>query len=242
MRIQMFVASSLVCCEAQCLIEEDILEKFLQKQEFAKPHIGTDEAGKGDYFGPLVVAGVFVDNEVGGSLRKEGVVDSKQLSDSQIGLLAKSIKRGCIFDVVVVSPKRYNQLHAKMGNINLLLAWAHARVIENLLGKAECGVVLSDQFGEEHFLEEKLMEKGQKVDLIQRPRAEEDVAVAAASILARDEYLKRKKKLSEKHGVDLPGGSGKRVVETGKLLTKLYGRGILPDVAKVHFKTTAQIL
>jgi ribonuclease HIII len=143
--------------------------------------IGTDEAGKGDYFGPLVVAGVYVTDATTILLRQIGVRDSKTLSDKRIGGLSAEIRRTCPVEVVAISPQRYNQMYANIRNLNRLLAWAHARVIENLLQHIDCQRVISDQFGDARFLQRALMEEGKRVRLVQRPRAEDDPAVAAAS-------------------------------------------------------------
>ncbi|MFH0860326.1 MAG: ribonuclease HIII [Candidatus Altiarchaeota archaeon] len=207
----------------------------------AEGRIGTDEAGKGDYFGYLVVAGVYADAEIEKTLKHYGVKDSKMLSDRRVNEIAKLVRRTCQHDIVRISPKKYNQLYDKLGNMNLILAWAHARAIENLLPKVKCDTVISDQFGDRKFLEEKLMEEGRKVRLIQKFRAESDTAVAAASILARDYYLSSLKRLSQRYGIELPKGST-HVMEAGRELVKKHGQEVLDEIAKKHFKTTSTIL
>jgi ribonuclease HIII len=204
-------------------------------------HIGTDESGKGDYFGPLVVAAVHVNAGLEKHLKEIGVRDCKRLSDRRVLQLAEAIKNACPYDVVKINPERYNALHAKFGNLNILLAWAHARAIENLLGKVESKQVISDQFGDEKYLREKLMKRGKKVELIQRPRAESDIAVAAASVLARATFLKSLETLSGAYGVSFPKGATK-VEEAGRLFIAAYGPERLGEVAKTHFKTTERII
>jgi len=224
-------------------ISEIAVEKHISKtKEGLKPRIGTDEAGKGDYFGPLVVSGVYVGRDVEEKLISLGVRDSKTLGDRAIKGMAKEIKKICLSDVVSISPKKYNELYSEIKNLNKLLAWAHGRVIENLLENTDCDLVVSDQFGEKRFLEERLMERGRQVEVVQRPRAEDDLAVAAASILSRESYLAERKKLSDKFGVKFPGSAGKSVVEVGRQFIKTHGEDHLFEVAKLHFKTTDQIL
>ena len=203
--------------------------------------IGTDESGKGDYFGPLVVAGVYVDPTLLPKLVSLGVKDSKTLSDRAVLALDPSIRSLCPHSVVVIGPEKYNALYGKIKNLNRLLAWGHARVIENLLEKIPCQRVLTDQFGDERFVREALMKKGREVKLEQRPRAEEDPAVAAASILARAEFLRRLNQLPRKIGASLPKGASPAVEAAAQDLIEKKGGEILKEVAKLHFKTTAKV-
>jgi ribonuclease HIII len=205
-------------------------------------YIGTDESGKGDFFGPLVIAGVLVTPQSLLRLEEIGVRDSKRISDNRVSELGTLIKREFSNSVVVIGPERYNQLYEKIRNLNRLLAWGHARAIENILQQHECNYALTDQFGDERFVKNALLEKGKKIELVQRPKAEEDFAVAAASILARGEFVRRLKNLSKTCGVDLPKGCSNNIVGVGKELTEKFGAEILRKTAKCHFKTTKQIL
>lgn len=217
----------------------------MQKKEFFSNlpgHIGSDESGKGDYFGPLVVAGVFLPYSQQEVLKELGVKDSKRFSDKKVRELAEVIKKGFTHSIVVIGPERYNQLHSKLRNLNKILAWAHSRAIENILEKVNSPLAITDQFGDEFYVKSALMEKGKNIELIQRYRAEQDLAVAAASILARAEFLKRLYFLSQKIGVDLPKGSSPRAEETGVKLVISRGRESLKKVAKTHFKLTSRIL
>lgn len=212
----------------------------------SKTWIGVDESGKGDYFGYLVVAGVVADERAEKTLRELGVKDSKRLSDNSARLLAVKIKKSCQHNVVSISPEKYNQLYKKFGKkgLNKLLAWGHARVIENLLEKNSVDYVVSDKFGEERFLRDALMQRGKKAKIIQRVRAEDDIAVAAASILARAEFLKTLKRLSLEVGIVLPKGST-HIDGTIKELKDKYHdelEKLLPMVAKTHFKITKRVL
>lgn len=200
--------------------------------------IGTDESGKGDYFGPLVIAGVYADIESGKQLKAMGVDDSKKLSDTQIAKLAVNIKQLCPYSVVVIGNEKYNELYERINNLNKLLAWGHARAIENVLGKVECRFVLSDQFGDPSLIKNALMEKGKKVTLYQRPRGEENIAVAAASILARDEFVAGMAVMEQNYGIRFPKGASSGIIETGREFVAKFGRDNLKSVAKLHFKTT----
>lgn len=207
-----------------------------------KGHIGTDESGKGDYFGPLVVAGVFVLDKQVGVLKELGVKDSKRLSDKKAREMADLVRKGYKHSVVAIGPEKYNELYAKLRNLNRLLAWAHARVIENILEDVQCTRAITDQFGDRLFVENAMMKKGRDIELIQRPKAEEDMAVAAASILARAEFLRRLHFLSQDFAIDLPKGSSPRSEEVGLQLVKKHGTAVLDKVAKIHFKLTPRIL
>jgi ribonuclease HIII len=207
-----------------------------------KGHIGTDESGKGDYFGPLVVAGVFVPEGQQNVLTELGIRDSKKISDNRIRELATLLKKGYKHSLVAIGPERYNELYTKLRNLNKILAWAHSRAIENILEEVNCSVAVTDQFGDKSFVLNALMKKGREIELIQRPKAEEDLAVAAASILARAEFLKRLYFLSQDVGMDLPKGSSSLADEAGLRLVKLHKVEILDKVAKKHFKITRRIL
>lgn len=207
-----------------------------------KGHIGTDESGKGDYFGPLVVAGFFLPEGQESVLRELGVRDSKRISDNRIREISEILKSGYKYSLVVIGPKKYNELYTKLRNLNKLLAWAHARVIENILDEVPCTTAVTDQFGDKMFVINSLMKRGRGIELIQRPKAEEDPAVAAASILARAEFLRRMYFLSQEIGVELPKGASALVEEVGLNLVKKHGEAILDEVAKKHFKITNRIV
>lgn len=205
--------------------------------------IGIDESGKGDYFGPLVIAAVFVDATTHGELKLMAVRDSKKISDGRILELAPDIKTICPHSVIAIGPQKYNELYAKIKNLNRLLAWGHAKALETLLEQGvTCERAISDQFGDERMIVNALQEKGRKIALEQRPKAESDVAVAAASILARAEFLLRLKRLSQEVGTTLPKGASPSVELAAKMLIKKHGQDRLGSVAKLHFKITKAIL
>ncbi|NLJ40644.1 MAG: ribonuclease HIII [Clostridiales bacterium] len=219
----------------------DTSKKDLEKSKDPVQLIGVDESGKGDYFGPLVIAGVYTDEITGERLKDIGVVDSKRMSDKSIGEKAAQIKEICPYEIVVIANNRYNELYRSIKNLNRLLAWGHARVIENLLAKVDCHYVLSDQFGKPELIQEALMDKGSRIQLIQRTKAEENIAVAAASVVARNEFITRISGLESLYKMEFPKGASDLVINAGKEFINSYSTDALSNVAKVHFKITNQI-
>ncbi len=210
------------------------------------PHFGVDESGKGDYFGPLVVAGVYSDERTAQELLRLGCKDSKSIPDDRaIHRIAERIKAlpGIAWEVICIGPQRYNELYAEIGNLNRLLAWGHARVIAALHEKVPaCPRALSDQFANEWVLKRALGQRHVPVQLEQRPRAESDVAVAAASILARDRFVQWMQATSQAAGCAIPLGCAPHVVKAARAFVQMHGAERLRDVAKLHFKVTAQVL
>ena len=205
--------------------------------------VGSDESGKGDYFGPLVVAAFFMPEGQEEVLRELGVKDSKRTADARCLEIAATLKRGYpCHSVVTIGPEKYNELWAKLRNLNRLLAWGHARAIENVLERVPAGKAVTDQFGDERFVRNALLKKGREIELVQMPRAEEDPAVAAASILARAEFLTRLHRLSQETGFELPKGASDQVEAAAVRLVRAKGPEILEKVAKTHFKTTVRVL
>lgn len=201
--------------------------------------VGTDESGKGDYFGPLVIAGVLINEKNKALLEEAGICDSKKLNDLKIAKLAVLIKNNAIFSTVVINPAKYNELYEKFQNLNKMLAWGHARAIENILEKEFCPNVISDKFGNESLIKNALIKEGKKINLIQKVKGERDLAVAAASIIARDEFVKRMDALEKKHGVELSKGASEKVLFQAK---NAKAKGILlKDIAKLHFKVTQKV-
>jgi ribonuclease HIII len=219
-------------------------EEVHRPEQFA-PHFGVDESGKGDFFGPLVIAGVYTDEKIAKKFQSLGIRDSKAIKgDQKIRELAAAIRASqAPWDRIVITPEKYNQLYQKIGNLNTLLAWGHARVLENLCEKVPvCSRALSDKFANERVLKRALLEKGRGLELEQRTKAESDYAVAAASILAREGFIDWLERRSKELGSILSKGVSSKVKETAHYLVKTHGSPILPTVAKMHFKTTQEIL
>ena len=232
--------------EPQVLGEARLGYEDVLNPEANAPHMGVDESGKGDFFGPLVIAAAYVDEAIAKDLKALNVRDSKTITtDKAAQDLAKKIRArlGEKFVVVSIGPAAYNRLYATMGSVNRILAWGHARAIENLLEKVPtCPRALSDQFGPEQQIQRALQQKGRKIKLEQRHKAESDVAVAAASILARSGFLTAMDKLGEKYGVKLPKGASDKVKQVAAEIAKKHGGAAFLEVAKCHFKTTDDVL
>ncbi len=207
---------------------------------------GTDEAGKGDYFGPLVTCGVVLDRDLAEEITGMGAMDSKRLAGKQIDSLARTLRRvlGDRAATVVVGPPRYNELYDQMRargqKLNHLLAWCHGRVVKDLTERRHpFDAVVVDRFAARSLIQ-RALPRG--TELIARPKAEDNPAVAAASILARDTYVRRLQRLSEDVGVTLTPGAGPPVIRTGRKIVQTHGRDALARIAKVHFRTTQTIL
>jgi ribonuclease HIII len=240
----------------QFLLEPEVLgaaelgyEEVL-KPELGLPRLGVDESGKGDLFGPLCVAGVYLNAGMIRAWKEAGIRDSKSVgSDQRISKLAEVVRStsGCVFTVVPIGNAAYNRLHAKLGSVNRILAWGHARVIENLLGQRNRMVppperVVLDQFAmSESVVTRALMASGREIKIIQRHKAESDLAVAAASILARDEFVRRLRRLGEESGVPLPKGAGEQANRAMRTWVERNGRDRLGEVAKTHFRNVLEL-
>lgn len=206
------------------------------------PHIGVDEAGKGDFFGPLCIAGVQADEEGIKKLLSLGVKDSKRMNDKNILTLAAKIRPAFAHSIIRIFPLKYNELYHNFKNLNRLLAWGHGTAIGELVEKTGCQQALIDQFADESLVENALKRKNLAIQLTQRPRAEEDPVVAAASILARAAFVEGLDSLSKEAGFELPKGASDKVIEAGRKLLQTLGGESLGKYAKLHFKTYNDIL
>jgi len=202
--------------------------------------VGSDESGKGDYFGPLTVAAVVVKPGQETALRDAGVRDSKEMSDGTVLRAAVAVRR-LPHAVRVLMPPEYNARHDAEGNVALFLATLHAEAVAEALRGAEATRVVIDQFTFAERLEDALKRAGVRLPVEIRPRAEDNPAVAAASVLARAEFLLGLKELGNEHGVELPKGAGPPVEAVARRLYQEGGRGALEAVAKIHFKTTTKV-
>jgi ribonuclease HIII len=231
--------------EPKILREARLGYEEVNSPEVFEPHFGIDESGKGDFFGPLVIAGVFTDRVIARQFLENGIQDSKRIgSDARIRALAKMIRQtpGVTFDSVLIGPERYNDLYEKFGNLNRLLGWGHARVIENLLEKRpDCPRALSDKFADARVIESALLQHGQRIQLEQRTKAESDLAVAAASILAREAFIDWLERHGKQLGMKLGRGVSATVKETARQIAEREGGEALRRVAKVHFRTAYEV-
>ena len=206
------------------------------------PRLGIDEAGKGDYFGPLVVAGVRVTYaEIAKKLQEIGVRDSKEIKAPGIRRISGRILAAVgpsNVHVISLSPREYESRRNAAGNVNRLLGELDAEIMGELAGEVE--IVVVDQFAEStrSYLEPSVPE-GVRLEV--RPRAEDDASVAAASIVARARQLEEIERLSERVGFGLPLGAT-HVVEAGRRVVRKFGEESLAEVAKTHFATTLRVL
>ena len=214
--------------------------------ELLLPRLGVDESGKGDFFGPLCIAGAYVNESVLKRWEDSGIRDSKNISsDKRIADLARLIREtpGCVTSVVPIGNEAYNRLYAQMRSVNAILAWGHARVIENLMSQKQRMNpppvrAISDQFAaNKATVAGALMNLGREIELVQRHKAESDAAVAAASILARHEFVTRLTALEKQFGSAFPKGASSAVDKAAKEFLVKRGAEDLPKVAKMHFRT-----
>lgn len=222
-------------------LEPEILQTFSCEQPYEE-HIGSDESGKGDFFGPLCICALFAPKKEMPLLKEWQVTDSKKISDKKIHLLSKKIATSFPHHLIIIGPEKYNELIVKFQNLNTLLAWAHATAIDQLSKKTGCKKILIDKFAHERVLEKALLQKKLQLDVTQTVRAESDLVVAAASILARDAFVNQLHKLSTTLGIQLPKGASQKCIEIGKEIVTTKGRAMLSQIAKMHFQTADKIL
>lgn len=236
--------------EPQILQEARLGYETILNPDLLLPRLGVDESGKGDFFGPLCVAGAYVNEAVVKAWQNAGIRDSKNISgDKKIADLAQLIREtpGCVWTVVPIGNEAYNRLHRSMQSVNSILAWGHARVIENLMGQKHRMNpppvrAISDQFASnKETVAKALMSLGRSIELVQRHKAESDLAVAAASILARDEFVSRLKRMEKQFDLALPKGASPQVEAAAKEFLKRHGVEKLATAAKMHFRTAARV-
>ena len=223
-------------------------EKVLSPEMFA-PHAGSDESGKGDYFGPLVVCCAYSDEKLADAMVGMGVKDCKQMSDKavlSVGAQLRALLGADGYAVVKLGPAAYNRLYARMRNVNVMLAWAHGTAVEELLEKRPgCGRVVIDQFAKtEATICRALKERGRRAEVVQRHKAESDIAVAAASVIARELFVRDMMKIAESCGAErVPlGSSDPRVGELAAEMVRKAGPTWLMNNVKAHFRTTDAVL
>lgn len=204
------------------------------------PRIGIDEAGKGDFFGPLCVGGVYANEDQIKRLIKLKVGDSKRISDKIIMVKAKEIEKICDVISIQIYPPKYNKLYEQFKNLNRLLAWGHSTCIQKLHEKTGCCVAIIDKFATDDLVLNSL--NNSDVHLTQKIKGESDIVVAAASIIARYNFLSGLSKLEKTFKTNLPKGAGLPVKEKAKKIAKHFGTEIFEKIAKVHFKTYSEIL
>lgn len=211
--------------------------------EWYEAHAGLDESGKGDLFGPLVSAAVSASPEAIRQWVDAGIKDSKTISAAGILKLDKIIRKtkDSAFHIVACSMPKYNELMAKPGaNLNKLLAWQHARALEQVLEKRWVPWGMLDQFSKRPLTQGYF--RGKDFDLRMMTKAEADPVVAAASVLARAEFVRRLEDLEKIAGEPLRKGAGPLVKAQGVEIAHRLGPERFGEIAKLHFKTAKEIL
>lgn len=217
--------------------------ELISKVSVKFPNIGTDESGKGDSFGPLVIAGVLISKKNENDLLTLGIKDSKSIPDEKIRVLANQVKKIAVkYSLVIIKNERYNTFHEETNSVNTMLAWGHARVIENILNMENVKYIYSDQFGNRELIENAMLKKGKEVHLHQQHKAEIITSVAAASILARDRFLFELEKLEKIYEIKFPKGSNQLTNSVIKKFLILHGEKKLHKVAKMHFANVKKIM
>jgi ribonuclease HIII len=202
-----------------------------------------DESGKGDFFGPVVSACVVAESSMIRGWMQAGVRDSKTIGEAQIDALDELIRRtdGVVVKTAWCSMARYNELMARpRANLNKLLGWLHAKSLDGALAERRVPWGLLDQFTKDRVVEEYLQAEG--FELRMRTKAEEDPVVAAASIVARAEFVRQMRKLSELAGEPLLKGAGPQVKEQARRIVRKFGARRLPEFAKLHFRTAYEVV
>lgn len=205
-------------------------------------HIGSDETGKGDFFGPLVIAALYADPAGIDKLIAMGATDSKLLTDDKIIPLATAIENAFPSAVVTLFPNEYNPLYASIGNLNHLLAFAHAKAIAQLKNKTQAELAWVDQFSTAPLVSNELRKQGVNIKIEQFVRGESDPVIAGASLIARKHFVLGMAKLENEYGEKLPKGAGQPVINAGVKILNTRGKGFFSHVAKTHFKTIETIL
>jgi ribonuclease HIII len=240
----MFTMEPLVLLEAGLGTEDAAVATVDPEQ--TEPHLGVDESGKGDFFGPLVIAAAYIDEKIYVQFKAANVRDCKEISSDKVTIKMaadiRNILKGRYAGLAIGNPA-YNRMYGKMSNVNRILAWGHATAIEGALEKVpDCPKAIADKFGPEHRIKSALKTRGKKIELIQRTKAESDLAVAAASVLARANFLEALDKIGKTYNVTIPKGCSAKTVEVACELVRKHGPGILPKIAKCHFRTTDKVL
>ncbi len=214
--------------------------------DWFESHAGLDESGKGDFFGPVIAATVVADKPAIEAWRKAGVQDSKKIAEGKILLLDKLIREtsGAVVRTCFCGMPKYNDLMSRPGaNLNRLLAWQHATALEQALVAKKVSWGLLDQFTEQPLVQRELAKKGVKdFELTMRTKAESDPVVAAASVVARAEFVRQMHLLSKKFGAPLQKGAGPLVKEQAHKIIEQFGVRALGEFAKLHFRTAYEVV
>ncbi len=212
---------------------ERFAEKLVSNLPLEVDYIGTDEAGKGDLFGPLVVCGFALTSKVAKEVLKLGVRDSKSVPSESLQGIAEHLMEFGLHRCTVIMPEAYNAIYREFQNLNKILSLAHSTVVDTLHLETGLKRAVVDRFMKGSFIDCFL---NSPVEVKEETKAEKYPAVAAASIIARYIYLKKLKELSKVVGVQLPAGSGNEAKRVFQELRSKFDSKVLKKVAKLHFK------
>lgn len=228
------------CSYVNGFFHSDVKHTSIKDIEY--PHIGSDESGKGDFFGPLVVSACYLTKEQKTYLESFGVKDSKKLNDKEIHELASIISNTCITSTTTFLPEEYNFIYqSQFRNLNTMLGFGHGKVLRDVVVKSQCNVLVVDKFANEKVMQIEL-QSIPNITLHQFTSGESDIAVAAASIVARSKFVKELELLERTYDIDLPKGAGKNVKAAAKLILRKEGKQLLQQVSKTHFKTFGEVI
>ncbi len=235
-RLVLYDSGKLVIQGKQCEHYYNELLDFLDEKVYS--HYGSDEAGKGDLFGPLVICAVYMSEKDFKTFRSLGFQESKNTKGEKLKKQAKLLKETLSYETVFITPKKYNELYLKFNNLNKLMRWAHTTALKNLLTKVndKNSPVYIDQFA-----------KNMRFDItdinevIQETKAEKHPAVAAASLICKSEFILWLEKKSKELGIKLPAGAS-NVKGVAFQIVEKYGVDTLKDLTKNHFKTYGEII
>lgn len=231
--------------EAEVTLDPRLGYDEVHHPEWYTPHGGLDESGKGDLFGPLVSACVIADGDMVRQWQKDGLQDSKKMSEAAILRLEKIIRKtkGVVIETTFAGMPKYNELMARPGNnVNKYLAWLHSKSLLAALAKKRVPWALLDQFSKQPLTQRLVAKEDTEIDLQMRTKAESDPVVAAASVIATAEFTRQLKKLSQAAGVELKKGASAAVKQQATELVRSQGADALGNYAKMHFKTAAEAI
>lgn len=202
--------------------------------------IGTDEVGTGDFFGPIVVAGAYVDKTKILDVMKLGIRDSKTIKDDKIHKLANELIKLVDYHIVSLDNLKYNYLvSAGKYNMNKIKALLHNDVLVKLTRKvASFDNIIIDAFTSKDKYFDYIKEQKVKIENVELEQNAESkhLAVVCASILARSAFSKQLDQLSKKVGFDLPKGASHRVNLAIAKILKEQSEAVLKMCGKLNFK------
>lgn len=209
--------------------------------------IGSDEVGTGSYFGPLTVACAFVSESQIKELQQLGVKDSKNLTDAQIQEIVPKIKALIPYKLLTLWPEKYNEVQ-QTKNLNEMKALLHNQAIKLLyqqLNPETVQAILIDEFCTQknyyHYLKEETTPL-KSITYFKTKGESHHIAVAAASMIARNAFLTGLQTLSKEYGYKLLSGAHTDVDQLASKILEYDGMEVLSKVAKLHFANTQKAM